>query len=74
MIEATVRNLGALSGEVILGTEDSISGDSIPSAGDKLQSSKGELTVRVSWPTPFGLFISFDGPALAAGDTVSLPE
>jgi hypothetical protein len=65
---ATVTNLGALTGEVLL------DGGLPPAKDDVLTTSKGEVTVRVSWMTPRGLFLSYSGPTLVIGDTVEVGE
>jgi hypothetical protein len=66
---ATVTNLGALPGEVVL------SGGVAPARDDVLVTSKGNVTVRVASLLPFGaLFLSYEGPALAVGDTVEVGD
>lgn len=68
MIQAIVTNLGALPGEVLL------SEGQPPIKDDVLSTSKGDITVRVSWRIPSGVYLSYDGLALDVGDTVEVDE
>jgi hypothetical protein len=64
---AIVTHLGALPGECILSS-------GIVATGETLATSKGDVTVRVWSRNPYGIFLSYDGPALTVGDTVEVGD